>query len=129
MALDRPTKAVLAIQGLAEDWVGGHADHTSEAGGSALLKHVRGDLNRYKLQAVDAPIDNLQVAAEIRESIIPFLGQFAHAGLLATGLLLEPQQYAAEWEIFFAHPLQGTSLRGAVWSCSRGSAKCAVVCR
>ena len=46
LALDMPTKAVLAIQGLAEGWVGGRSDHTSEAGVTALLKRIRGDLNR-----------------------------------------------------------------------------------
>ena len=51
------------------------------------------------------------MAAEIRESVIPVIGQFAHAGLLAKGHLLEPAQYAAEWEIFFAHLLAGTNPR------------------
>ena len=57
-ALEMPTKAVVAIQGLAEGWVGGRSDHTSEAGVTALLKRFRGGLNRYKLQTADAPIDN-----------------------------------------------------------------------
>ena len=98
-ALEMPTKAAVAIQGLAEGWGEGRSDHKSEAGVTALLKRFRGDLNRYKLQAADAPIDNQQVAAEIRESIIPVIGQFAHAGVLAKGHLPEPQPYTAEWEI------------------------------
>ena len=59
LALEMSTKAVVAIQGLVEGWVGGRgrSDHTSEAGVVALLKRVRGDLNRYKLQAADTPID------------------------------------------------------------------------
>ena len=129
LALKMPTKAAFAIQGSAEGWGGSRPDHTLEAGVAALLKRVRGDVNRYKLQAADAPIDNQQVAAEIRESIIPVIGQFAHAGLLATGLLPEPQQYAAEWEIVFAHLRQGTSLRARFGTSSRGSTDCAVVGR
>ena len=51
------------------------------------------------------------MAAEIRGSVIPVIGQFAHVGLHADGHLPEPAQYAAEWEMFFAHLLACTSLR------------------
>ena len=92
LALEMPTKAVVAIQGLAEGWVGGRgrSDHTSEAGVVALLKRVRGDLNRYKLQAADTLIDLLTDTGEVREAIAPVIGQFAHEVFLATGALPEP---------------------------------------
>ena len=50
-ALEMPTKAVIAIQGLTKGWLGdrGRSDHTSEVGITALLERVRGDLNRCKL--------------------------------------------------------------------------------
>ena len=75
LALEMPTNAVVAIQGLAEGWLGGRgrSDDTSEAGVVALLKRVRGDLNRYTLQAADTPIDLPTVVGEVREAIVPVI--------------------------------------------------------
>ena len=70
---------------------------------TALVKRVRGDLNRYKLQAADTPIDLPSVVGEVCEAIVPVIGQFAHQGLLATGALPEPERYASECSKGFMH--------------------------
>ena len=106
-----PSKAVLAIQQLVSSWLGESHEAAQEAIVAAEIKRIRGELNRLRVDAGDTPVDQDVVLREIYDVIVPVIVTYAERFGRARGVLPEVDPFTAEWEMFLAHLLAGTSSR------------------
>ena len=106
-----PSKAVVTIQGLVASWLGEAHEAASEMAVTAELKRVRGELNKFRTEAGDAPLDQDRIRAEADEVIQPLVRAYVERFVRVRGVKPDAPQFSAEWDIYFAHLLAGTAIR------------------
>ena len=106
-----PPKALTGIQATIATWLGDGHEAASEPIVMAEIKRIRGELNRLLVEAGDAPLDQDRVQAEIEEVILPLISTYVNRFARVRGVLPDPTQFTADWEIYIAHLLAGTKCR------------------
>ena len=106
-----PPKAVTGIQATIASWLGEGHEAAAEPIVAAEIKRIRGELNRLRLEAGDAPVDQDRVLAEIHEVMLPLITTYVNRFVRLRGVHPDPGQFSSDWEMYLAFLLAGTSCR------------------
>ena len=91
-----PPKAVTGIQATVASWLGEGHEAAAEPIVSAEIKRIRGELNRLRLEAGDAPVDQDRVLAEIHEVILPLITSYVNRFVRARGVHADQGQFSSD---------------------------------